>query len=173
MAPLWVAGPDGHRGDQARAQEEDRLRDRPAQHRRVAAQLHPGQWVAGAGSHPQLWLCGAFLAWGPTWLLLQADLLEWLCALGLPQYHKQLVSSGYDSMGLVAELTWEGLQEIGVNKLGEDGLGLLAGPPRAAHGVQRVCRVQEELEGGSLPGPANPATSLHPAQVIRRSLCWG
>ena len=52
--------------------------------------------------------------------LLQADLLEWLCALGLPQYHKQLVSSGYDSMGLVADLTWEELQEIGVNKLGED-----------------------------------------------------
>lgn len=52
--------------------------------------------------------------------LIQVDLLEWLCALGLPQYHKQLVSSGYDSMGLVADLTWEELQEIGVNKLGED-----------------------------------------------------
>lgn len=45
-------------------------------------------------------------------VLFQADLLEWLCALGLPQYHKHLVSSGYDSMGLVAELTWEELQEI-------------------------------------------------------------
>ena len=54
--------------------------------------------------------------------LIQVDLLEWLCALGLPQYHKQLVSSGYDSMGLVADLTWEELQEIGVNKLGEDHL---------------------------------------------------
>lgn len=53
----------------------------------------------------------------------QTDLLEWLCALGLPQYHKQLVSSGYDSMGLVADLTWEELQEIGVNKLGKDGCG--------------------------------------------------
>ena len=74
----------------------------------------------GTGSHLQLRLCSAFLAWGPTVLLLQADLLEWLCALGLPQYHKQLVSSGYDSMGLVADLTWEELQEIGVNKLGED-----------------------------------------------------
>jgi hypothetical protein len=30
------------------------------------------------------------------------------------------VSSGYDSMGLVADLTWEELQEIGVNKLGEN-----------------------------------------------------
>lgn len=55
--------------------------------------------------------------WLPSYV--PADLLEWLCALGLPQYHKQLVCSGYDSMGLVAELTWEELQEIGVNKLGE------------------------------------------------------
>lgn len=64
----------------------------------------------------------SFLAWGDPDLivtLFQVDLLEWLCALGLPQYHKQLVSSGYDSMGLVADLTWEELQEIGVNKLGE------------------------------------------------------
>lgn len=53
-------------------------------------------------------------------MLFQTDLLEWLCALGLPQYHKHLVRSGYDSMGLVADLTWEELQEIGVNKLGED-----------------------------------------------------
>lgn len=94
----------------------------------MAAQLHPGERAAGAGSHPQLWLCDAFLAWGPRLagepaltpaVLFQADLLEWLCALGLPQYHKQLLSSGYDSMGLVADLTWEELQEIGVNKLGE------------------------------------------------------
>ncbi|XP_036921602.1 caskin-2 isoform X4 [Sturnira hondurensis] len=54
--------------------------------------------------------------WLPSYI--PADLLEWLCALGLPQYHKQLVSSSYDSMGLVADLTWEELQEIGVNKLG-------------------------------------------------------
>lgn len=93
----------------------------------MAAQLHPGEWVAGTRSHRQLWVCGAFLTWGPrlaggpvvTVALFQADLLEWLCALGLPQYHKQLVSSGYDSMGLVADLTWEELQEVGVNKLGE------------------------------------------------------
>lgn len=68
-------------------------------------------------------------------MLSQADLLEWLCALGLPQYHKKLLSSGYDSMGLVADLTWEELQEIGVNKLGEPRLhwGLWPGthqPPR-------------------------------------------
>lgn len=76
-------------------------------------------WPAGA---PTLKAQGPSLAREPALtavLLLQADLLEWLCALGLPQYHKQLVSSGYDSMGLVADLTWEELQEIGINKLGE------------------------------------------------------
>lgn len=95
----------------------------------MAAQLYPGEQVSGAGP---LTLTGAvalggggdasFLAWGEPGLMvapLQVDLLEWLCALGLPQYHKQLVSSGYDTMGLVADLTWEELQEIGVNKLGE------------------------------------------------------
>lgn len=81
--------------------------------------------MGASESQPGLWLCDApsFLAWGKpglTMMLFQTDLLEWLCALGLPQYHKQLVSSGYDSMGLVADLTWEELQEIGVNKLGEN-----------------------------------------------------
>lgn len=97
----------------------------------MAAQLYPGEQVFRAGPLTLTRSCGflkgggdaSFLAWGESGLmvaLLQVDLLEWLCALGLPQYHKQLVSSGYDSMGLVADLTWEELQEIGVNKLGED-----------------------------------------------------
>lgn len=65
MARLCVAGPDGHRGDQAWAQKEDRFRDCPAQHRRVAAQLHPGEWAAGARCYPWPWLWGVFLAGGP------------------------------------------------------------------------------------------------------------
>lgn len=92
-------------------------------------------------------------------VLFQADLLEWLCALGLPQYHKHLVSSGYDSMGLVAELTWEELQEIGVNKLGED--SFLAGLPPASKGLQNVFRVQSQKRewglggtGETLPSPS-------------------
>lgn len=178
MARLCVAGPDGHRGDQAWAQKEDRFRDRPAQHRRVAAQLHPGEWAAGAGCHPQLWHWGVFLAWGPRparkpapmVALLQADLLEWLCVLGLPQYHKQLVSSGYDSMGLVADLTWEELQEIGVNKLGEHRLcwGPPARTPYASEGLQHIFRAWEGPGRPSL-APANPPTHTHLSQAIRRS----
>lgn len=45
--------------------------------------------------------------------------MEWLSAIGLPQYHKKLVSNGYDSINIVTDLTWEDLQEIGINKLGE------------------------------------------------------
>ena len=83
---------------------------------------------------------GAEAGWGPgsTGVLFQADLLEWLCALGLPQYHKQLVSSGYDSMGLVADLTWEELQEIGVNKLGEDCPGALWPGPHVPPRVSKT-----------------------------------
>lgn len=104
--------------------------------------------------------------------LLQADLLEWLCALGLPQYHKQLVSSGYDSMGLVADLTWEELQEIGVNKLGEDRPGpsgwasvCLRGPPR--------CFVLRRDEGHPLQPQLTLPRLSSCSQVIRRSSCWG
>ncbi|KAM5151296.1 caskin-2 [Callospermophilus lateralis] len=78
--------------------------------------------------------------WLPNYI--PTDLLEWLCALGLPQYHKQLVSSGYDSMGLVADLTWEELQEIGVNKLGHQKKLML--------GVKRLA----ELRRGLLQGEA-------------------
>ncbi|XP_055993846.1 caskin-2 [Sorex fumeus] len=80
--------------------------------------------------------------WLPSYI--PADLLEWLCALGLPQYHKQLVSSGYDSMGLVADLTWEELQEIGVNKLGHQKKLML--------GVKRLAELRRGLLQGETPG---------------------
>ncbi|XP_054989251.1 caskin-2 isoform X2 [Sorex araneus] len=80
--------------------------------------------------------------WLPSYI--PADLLEWLCALGLPQYHKQLVSSGYDSMGLVADLTWEELQEIGVNKLGHQKKLML--------GVKRLAELRRGLLQGEAPG---------------------
>ncbi|XP_075418331.1 caskin-2 isoform X2 [Tenrec ecaudatus] len=80
--------------------------------------------------------------WLPSYI--PADLLEWLCALGLPQYHKQLVSSGYDSMGLVADLTWEELQEVGVNKLGHQKKLML--------GVKRLAELRRGLLQGDAPG---------------------
>ncbi|XP_058140704.1 caskin-2 [Dasypus novemcinctus] len=80
--------------------------------------------------------------WLPSYI--PADLLEWLCALGLPQYHKHLVSSGYDSMGLVADLTWEELQEVGVNKLGHQKKLML--------GVKRLAELRRGLLQGDTPG---------------------
>uniref|UniRef100_A0ACB8EKL2 Caskin-2 n=1 Tax=Sphaerodactylus townsendi TaxID=933632 RepID=A0ACB8EKL2_9SAUR len=59
--------------------------------------------------------------WLPNYI--PDDLMEWLSAIGLPQYHKKLVSNGYDSISIVTDLTWEDLQEIGINKLGENRAG--------------------------------------------------
>ncbi|XP_061472141.1 caskin-2 isoform X3 [Rhineura floridana] len=62
--------------------------------------------------------------WLPNYI--PDDLMEWLSALGLPQYHKKLVNNGYDSIGIVTDLTWEDLQEIGINKLGHQKKIMLA-----------------------------------------------
>ncbi|XP_054832156.1 caskin-2 isoform X2 [Eublepharis macularius] len=62
--------------------------------------------------------------WLPNYI--PDDLMEWLSAIGLPQYHKKLVSNGYDSISIVTDLTWEDLQEIGVNKLGHQKKIMLA-----------------------------------------------
>ncbi|KAF7249128.1 Caskin-2 [Varanus komodoensis] len=62
--------------------------------------------------------------WLPNYI--PADLMEWLSAIGLPQYHKKLVSNGYDSISIVTDLTWEDLQEIGINKLGHQKKIMLA-----------------------------------------------
>ncbi|XP_053158877.1 caskin-2 isoform X2 [Hemicordylus capensis] len=62
--------------------------------------------------------------WLPSYI--PDDLTEWLSAIGLPQYHKKLVSNGYDSITIVTDLTWEDLQEIGINKLGHQKKIMLA-----------------------------------------------
>ncbi|XP_077183946.1 caskin-2 isoform X3 [Paroedura picta] len=62
--------------------------------------------------------------WLPNYI--PDDLMEWLSAIGLPQYHKKLVSNGYDSISIVTDLTWEDLQEIGINKLGHQKKIMLA-----------------------------------------------
>ncbi|NWV20789.1 CSKI2 protein, partial [Origma solitaria] len=62
--------------------------------------------------------------WLPNYI--PADLVDWLSAIGLPQYHKKLVNNGYDSITIVTDLTWEDLQEIGINKLGHQKKIMLA-----------------------------------------------
>lgn len=53
-------------------------------------------------------------------VLMQADLGEWLSVIGLPQYQKRLCDNGYDSITIVKDITWEDLQEIGITKLGKE-----------------------------------------------------
>ncbi|NXT00519.1 CSKI2 protein, partial [Jacana jacana] len=62
--------------------------------------------------------------WLPNYI--PADLMDWLSAIGLPQYQKKLVNNGYDSITIVTDLTWEDLQEIGINKLGHQKKIMLA-----------------------------------------------
>ncbi|XP_069510900.1 caskin-2 isoform X2 [Ambystoma mexicanum] len=65
------------------------------------------------------------------------DMMEWLQVLGLPQYHKKLVENGYDSISIVTDLTWEDLQEIGINKLGHQKKLMLA--------VKRLSDIRKSL----------------------------
>lgn len=148
----------------------------------MAAQLYPGEQVSGLGPPTLTQGCGfrrrdaSFLAWGKPGLmaaLFQVDLLEWLCALGLPQYHKQLVSSGYDSMGLVADLTWEELQEIGVNKLGEnyfEAPWLPLTPDTSIISERREKGVSPGPTGRAVLAPANLSDSIYPP-VHRMNSC--
>ncbi|XP_056262253.1 caskin-2-like isoform X3 [Pseudoliparis swirei] len=70
-------------------------------------------------------------------LLPQADLGEWLGAIGLPQYHQKLSENGYDSIGIVRDLTWEDLQEIGIMQLGHQKKLMLA--------VRKLCDLQRAI----------------------------
>lgn len=52
-------------------------------------------------------------------VFLQANLGEWLSAIGLSQYHQVLVQNGYENIDFITDITWEDLQEIGITKLGK------------------------------------------------------
>ncbi|XP_061555678.1 caskin-2-like isoform X2 [Phycodurus eques] len=75
----------------------------------------------------------------PEWLpeYIPSDLGEWLSAIGLPQYLKRLSENGYDSIGIVKDLTWEDLQEIGITKLGHQKKLMLA--------VKKLCDIHRAI----------------------------
>ncbi|XP_032065320.1 caskin-2 isoform X4 [Thamnophis elegans] len=87
--------------------------------------------------------------WLPNYI--PDDLMEWLSAIGLPQYHKKLVSNGYDSINIVTDLTWEDLQEIGINKLGHQKKIMLA-----VKRLTDLCKSQSQAKvntlGRKIPG---------------------
>ncbi|KAF5892827.1 caskin-2-like isoform X2, partial [Clarias magur] len=91
----------------------------------------------------------------PEWLpdYIPADIGEWLGTIGLSQYQKRLAENGYDSINIVRDITWEDLQEIGINKLGHQKKMMLA--------VKKLCDVHKALrnqaEGnGTLPRRRHP-----------------
>ncbi|KAJ0060496.1 hypothetical protein NL108_014182, partial [Boleophthalmus pectinirostris] len=82
----------------------------------------------------------------PEWLpdYIPLDLGEWLSVIGLPQYQKRLCDNGYDSIGIVKDITWEDLQEIGITKLGHQKKLMLA--------VKRLCDLQRSRCHGDSSG---------------------
>ncbi|XP_077354983.1 caskin-1 isoform X6 [Festucalex cinctus] len=80
-----------------------------------------------------------------------ASLGEWLCAIGLSQYHQVLVQNGYENIDFITDITWEDLQEIGITKLGHQKKLMLA--------VKRLAEMQRNSDGrGSLRKKPPPIT---------------
>ncbi|XP_029945218.1 uncharacterized protein LOC115386902 [Salarias fasciatus] len=91
------------------------------------------------------------------WITDKSDFSEWLCAIGLPQYHKKLSENGYDSISIVKDLTWEDLQEIGITKLGHQKKLMLA--VKKLSDIQRAI-LQAESGQGTLRRRAPAALHL-------------
>ncbi|KAJ3607516.1 hypothetical protein NHX12_024567, partial [Muraenolepis orangiensis] len=77
-----------------------------------------------------------------------AELGEWLSVIGLPQYQKSLCENGYDSIGIVKDVTWEDLQEMGITKLGHQKKLMLA--VKRLTDLQRARNQGNQAGGGTL-----------------------
>ncbi|XP_061702525.1 caskin-1 isoform X3 [Syngnathoides biaculeatus] len=88
-----------------------------------------------------------------------ASLGEWLCAIGLSQYHQVLVQNGYENIDFITDITWEDLQEIGITKLGHQKKLMLA--------VKRLAEMQRNSDGrGSLRKKPPPITQQQEVMSI-------
>ncbi|XP_054716717.1 caskin-2-like [Uloborus diversus] len=90
------------------------------------------------------------------------SLLEWLHLLRLEEYYETLCDQGYDSVDKVTELTWEDLEEIGIQKLGHQKKITLAikRVKDISNGIKRSSHVPEphELTGSCLNTLSRPTT---------------
>ncbi|XP_076855882.1 caskin-2 isoform X2 [Brachyhypopomus gauderio] len=93
----------------------------------------------------------------PEWLpdYIPTDIGEWLSTIELPQYQKSLADNGYDSISIVRDITWEDLQEIGINKLGHQKKMMLA--VKRLADLQKARRSQAEGQV-TLPRSRAPPT---------------
>ncbi|XP_063149188.1 caskin-2 isoform X2 [Candoia aspera] len=102
--------------------------------------------------------------WLPNYI--PDDLMEWLSAIGLPQYHKKLVSNGYDSINIVTDLTWEDLQEIGINKLGHQKKIMLA-----VKKLTDLCKSQSQAEVSTLRRKIPSALEIVTIETVENGEC--
>ena len=51
-------------------------------------------------------------------IFFQNDIYDWLRLLNLEQYYSTLANQGYDNIDYVVDITWEDLEEIGIQRLG-------------------------------------------------------
>ncbi|CAL1294772.1 unnamed protein product [Larinioides sclopetarius] len=90
------------------------------------------------------------------------SLLEWLHLLRLEEYYDTLVEQGYDTVDKVTELTWEDLEEIGIQKLGHQKKITLAikRVKDISNGIKRASHVPEphELTGSTANTLSRPTT---------------
>ncbi|XP_076309518.1 uncharacterized protein LOC143224925 isoform X2 [Tachypleus tridentatus] len=99
-------------------------------------------------------------------------LLQWLQLLRLEEYYETLCHQGYNSVDRVTELTWEDLEEIGIQKLGHQKKIMLAikrikdlnsGIRRPSH-VRDVQQHGLDIGGvvGVIPHPSSLALAIQP-----------
>ncbi|XP_064423627.1 caskin-2 isoform X2 [Latimeria chalumnae] len=106
----------------------------------------------------------------PEWLpdYKPMDLAEWLNVIGLLQYHKKLVDNGYDSIDIVTDITWEDLQEIGINKLGHQKKMMLA--VKKLTDVQKAIN-QAEMEAKTLKRKPPQALDIVTIEPLENGEC--
>ncbi|XP_055955084.1 caskin-2 isoform X2 [Patella vulgata] len=79
------------------------------------------------------------------------DLMEWLHLLGLGQYYDTLVRQEYDDIEYVTGITWEDLEEIGIQRLGHQKKIILAIErlKRISSGSKRLSSVEHNRHGST------------------------
>ncbi|XP_060083037.1 caskin-2-like [Ylistrum balloti] len=101
------------------------------------------------------------------------SVMEWLHLLNLEQYHATLVNQGYDSVDYVTDITWEDLEEIGIQKLGHQKKIMLAIErlKRIMSGSKRLSTMDnnKRSSGEALEPPANNNTRWSAGEVMSSS----
>ncbi|XP_038064631.1 histone-lysine N-methyltransferase 2D-like isoform X2 [Patiria miniata] len=88
------------------------------------------------------------------------DVVMWLKLLDLYQYYNTFLSNSYGTMDAVSEITWEDLQEMGINQLGHQKKFTLA-IKRLRDLQKQATRVLASAQQAGSAGSDNDSTSPH------------